>query len=117
MTETNPIFKPAGWRMTFKDSKDAVCCALLPDPGTTILIAKTGKEYSAMWVDPKGVLKTVGIVQVGDHWEVTAKHDRRSYVITVAVTPGVNGKPPSIGGNVKPATNSKTAPVRKPNGG
>ncbi len=117
MAETSHLLEPGGWRMTYRESKNKVCSAILPDPGTTILIGqpRTGKGCSAVWVDGEGKLRTISIVQVGDHWEAKVKHEGKSYVITVGVRPDTNGRP-TIGGLVKPATTSRTAPIRKPPG-
>lgn len=117
MAEPSHLLKPEGWRMLFRKSENQVCAELLPDPGTTILIAqsRTGKGCSAMWIDRKGMLKTVAILPVEDHWEAKAKYNGQSYVITVAVNPGVNGRP-TIGGLVK-VRPSKASSIRKPPGG
>ena len=117
MAETSHLLEPGGWRMTYKESKNKVCSELLPDPGTTILIGqpRTGKGCSAVWIDRKGKLQTISILPVDDHWEAKVKYEGKSYVITVGVRPGANGKP-AIGGMVKPAASSRTAPIRKPPG-
>ncbi len=117
MAEASHLLEPGGWRMTYRESKNKVCTELLPDPGTTILIGqpKTGKGCSAVWIDRKGKLQTISILPVDDHWEAKVKYDGKNYVITVSVRPGTNGKP-AIGGMVKPAPNTRTAPMRKPPG-
>ena len=87
MTDARHLCRPEGWRMTYRDK---VCTALLPEPGTTILIAKASKGYSAMWIDGQGELKTMSFAPVDDHWECRKKLDGQSYVVTATVTSGAD---------------------------
>lgn len=109
MTEISHLLRPGGWRMTFKDSKNAVCSEVLPETGTTILIGlpPKGKGCNAVWMDRNGILRTIpNFVLKKDHWEATVKYEKDSYAVTVDV---VDGSRPVITGKVLKLQKGKAA--------
>lgn len=115
MLDSRQLLQKGGWRMTYREPKNRLCSELLPEPGTTIVIGRKGKGYTAAWMTSAGTLQTVNILPKKSEWEARVKRDGRSYVITVGMNAAPAAKGPlKISGLVKET--SRAAVIRPPGG-
>ena len=97
MAVSNPLLVTEGWRITRNPH------ALMPEPGTTILIghSKSGKACSVAWVDKAKTLRTIdNLVERNGYWEAIVKNGSQYYVVTVWEARGENGRR-AIAGDVE----------------
>lgn len=112
MTEISHFLAPEGWRINFKDPKNAACTKLLPDAGTTLLIgrSRTGGACTVVWMDSgsKNLRTLDKLVCRGPYWEAVIRSGRKYFVVTAWKAPSRNGTP-RIVGHIEEGRKSKLA--------
>jgi len=111
MTEMSHFLAPGGWRINFRNPKNAICTRLLPKPGTTLLIgrSKTVGACTVVWMDDSSKsLRTVEkLVCKGPYWEAIIQDDKKKfYVVTAWKGTSKDGKP-TIAGDIEEGRGSK----------
>ncbi|HWN44630.1 MAG TPA: hypothetical protein VNW71_20570 [Thermoanaerobaculia bacterium] len=115
MTEISHFLAPGGWKIDFKDPKNAVCTKLLPKPGTTLLIGRSRKRgaCTVVWMDDSsGNLRTLdNLVCKGAYWEAVIRAGNKYFVITAWKAKGTDGTP-RIAGDIEEGRKSNKLVAR-----